>query len=190
MRLLGIVSVVLLVSCAARPQQVSPSDVPASKEDIQRVFAALHIRERQKLIVDTSRQQAKSMATDVLQKEFPEASKEEFSEMQGMINAMVDDIEKDYPLDAILQDMIPVYQRHLTKSDSEELITFYSSTTGQKLLRELPAVTSESMQISNSYLQPRMEAAIKNLRKKIDHMVEEDRKKKAATSSETKPAQK
>jgi len=62
-----------------------------------------------------------------------------------MMNEMVDDIDRDYPMDEILNDMVPIYQRHLTKSDSDELITFYSSPVGQKVLRDLPAITSEAM---------------------------------------------
>lgn len=32
--------------------------------------------------------------------------------------------------------MVTVYQKHFTKSDVEALIGFYSSPTGQKMLRE------------------------------------------------------
>jgi hypothetical protein len=58
------------------------------------------------------------------------------------------------------------------------------------MLRELPAITSEAMQVSSSYLQPRMEAAVSKLKEKVEHMVEEDRKRKDATSTETEPKKK
>ena len=90
----------------------------------------------------------------------------DLSQYQGMINEMINDIDKDYPVDAILNDLVPIYQRHLTKSDCDELVAFYSSPAGQKVLRELPAITSESMQVSTSYLQPRMEAAVRKLKEK------------------------
>ncbi len=134
--------------------------------------------------MDSSRKQAKAVAADILNKELPEASKEELTQMQGMINEMVDDIDRDYPMDAILNDMVPIYQRHLTKSDADELIAFYSSPVGQKVLRELPAITSEAMQVSTSYLQPRMEAAVGKLKEKVERMAEEDRKKKGTASKE------
>jgi hypothetical protein len=185
--LLGIVLGVLLTISSAWAQQVPSSDVPASKQDIERLLVALHVRERTQLIVENSRKQTKTLLSDILHKELPEASKEELSQLQGMIDEMVDDIDKDYPIDAILQDMVPVYQRHLMKSDSDELIAFYSSPVGQKVLRELPAITSEAMQVSTSHLQPRMEAAVSKLKAKIQRMVEEDQKKKDAPSTKTKP---
>jgi hypothetical protein len=188
--LLGVVFGVLLAVSATWAQQVTSSDVPASKQDIERLFVALHVRERQQLILENSHKQAKTMLNEILRKELPEASKEELSQMQKMIDEMIDDIDKDYPMDAILKDMVPIYQRHLTKSDSDQLIAFYSSPVGQRMLRELPAITSEAMQVSSSYLQPRMEAAVSKLKEKVEHMVEEDRKKKDATSTETEPKKK
>lgn len=182
--LLCVVFGLLFATSSAWTQQAVSGDPPASKEDIQKLFVALHVRERQQLIVENSQKQAKAIATDILHKELPEASKEELSQMQGMIDDMVDDIDKDYPMDAILQDMVPVYQRHLTKSDCDELIVFYSSPVGQKVLRELPAITSEAMQISTSHLQPRMEAAVSRLREKVERMAEEDLKKKGSASKE------
>jgi len=182
--LLCVVFGLLLAISSAWTQQAASGDPPASKEDIQKLFVALHVRERQQLIVDNSRKQAKALATDILNKELPKAGKEELTQMQGMINEMVDDIDRDYPMDAILNDMVPIYQRHLTKSDADELIAFYSSPVGQKVLRELPAITSEAMQVSTSYLRPRMEAAVGKLKEKVERMAEEDRKKKGAASKE------
>jgi hypothetical protein len=185
--LLGVVFGVLLAVSATRAQQVTSSDVPASKQDIERLFVALHVRERQQLILENSHKQAKAMLNEILRKELPEASQEELSQMQKMIDEMIDDIDKDYPMDAILKDMVPIYQRHLTKSDSDELIAFYSSPIGQKVLRELPAITTEAMQVSSAYLQPRMEAAVSKLKEKVERMAEEDRKKKDGNSTETEP---
>jgi hypothetical protein len=163
-------------------------DDPASKQDVERLMAAVHVRDRIKLIMESSRKQTKTMFDEILHKELPEATPDELVQMQGMIEDMIDDIEKDYPIDAVMQDMIPVYQRHLTRSDCEGIIAFYSSSLGQKVLRELPAVTSEAMQVSNSHLQPRMEAAITRLKDRVIHMAEEDQEKK--NTETTKPAPK
>jgi hypothetical protein len=42
--------------------------------------------------------------------------------------------------------MIPVYQKHFTQGDVNALIAFYSSPTGQKILNDMPAIMSDSMQ--------------------------------------------
>jgi uncharacterized protein len=72
---------------------------------------------------------------------------------------MTDTLLKSMDLDGMLNDMIPVYQRHLTKSDVAAMAAFYETPTGQKLLREQPAMTAEAMKA----VQPRMEKMLSNL---------------------------
>ncbi len=185
-RSLATVFAVLLTAAAVCAQQAPPVDPPASKQDIEKLMVALHTRERLQLSMEESRKQTKTMATQILRKELPESSEDELAEIQRMMDEMIDDIEKDYQFDAVLAEMVPIYQRHLTKSDSDQLIAFYSSPVGQKVLRELPAITSEAMQVWNSHLQPRLEAAIAKVKEKIEHIAEEDQKKKDATK-QSKP---
>lgn len=68
-------------------------------------------------------------------------------------NRLIDETWQDLPLDEMLQAMIPVYEKHFTKGDIDGLVAFYTSPTGQKLLKELPSVTAESMQASQGIVQ-------------------------------------
>src|ERR1041384_4908854 len=63
---------------------------------------------------------------------------------------------EDLPLDEMVEAMVPIYQRHLTRSDIEEVIRFYSSPVGQKLLREQPQMIQEGMQAGAQIEQQRM----------------------------------
>jgi hypothetical protein len=54
--------------------------------------------------------------------------------------------------------MIPIYQRHFSKTDVNSMTSFYSSPTGQKFLREMPAVMAESMQAMYPRIQRQIEA--------------------------------
>jgi hypothetical protein len=49
-------------------------------------------------------------------------------------------------MDEIMDAMVPVYQKHLTKGDIDNLVAFYSTPTGAKLLREMPTIMAEAMQ--------------------------------------------
>jgi hypothetical protein len=80
----------------------------------------------------------------------------------------------------VLQAMIPVYQKHLTKGDIDGLIAFYSTPTGQKVLKETPAMTSEAMQTSYGIAQKmmakvmdRVQSEIAQLQKSNDGSCEE-----------------
>ena len=54
---------------------------------------------------------------------------------------------KDMPIDEMIDAMVPIYQKHLTKEDLDAILSFYSSPVGQKLQREQPAMMQETMQV-------------------------------------------
>ena len=177
-RWLGVILVVVFTAAAGWTQEPTASDVPATKEDIEKLFVAMHLRERMEDIIQNTRKQTKLVLTDLVNKQADVLTPKEISQLQRMMDDMIDDVYKDYPLEAILQDMVPVYQKHLTESDVNQLIAIYGSPIGQKLLREVPAMTSEAMQVSYARLQPKMGEIVGKLRKKMEQMVEEDQKQK------------
>lgn len=171
-RTILICSISSLIAVASWAQQSSPAS-SASQADIEKLYVALHIRERTQFLLDDSRKRSKEFLTEFLLKQVPGAT-DKREQVQGMINEMLDGIYKDYSADAILKDMVPIYQRHLSTSDVEALVDFYSTPTGQKLLRELPAVLSESSQIVQSRLEPKLQEAATKLTERLTKMIEDD----------------
>jgi len=54
---------------------------------------------------------------------------------------------------------IPLYEKHFTENELDDLIAFYRTPTGQKAVKELPALMQEFVPISQSWalgLQPEM----------------------------------
>ncbi len=88
-------------------------------------------------------------------------------------DALADKIMKEFSVSDMLDDMIPVYQKHLTKSDVDEMIKFYSTPTGQKILREMPAMTAEGMQA----MQPRLHKQMDQITREIDQMMKDEKAK-------------
>ncbi len=84
------------------------------------------------------------------------------------MDRQAEDLIKNFPLDEMLKDMIPVYQRHFTKSEIDALIAFYSSPAGQKFLHEMPAVTAETMRVVYPRIQAEVDAALKRAEEKTD----------------------
>ena len=44
--------------------------------------------------------------------------------------------------------LVPIYKKHFTHEDIKELISFYESPIGMKMSKKTPAITQESMQLS------------------------------------------
>jgi hypothetical protein len=95
---------------------------------------------------------------------------------------MMDDTMKAFPWDEILQAMVPVYQKHLTKGDIDTIVAFYSAPTGQKLLKEMPAMMAESMQTMMPLLRKHMEAMKERMQEQVAQMLKESGVKPAEKS--------
>src|ERR1700692_1697055 len=85
----------------------------------------------------------------------------------------------------MLDDMIPIYQRHFSKTDIDVMSTFYATPTGQKMMREMPALTSESMQASYA----RMQKQIDTIQQKAEQIVKEDQEKPRSAPATPPPQQ-
>jgi len=117
----------------------------------------------------------KTMSRANLRKRHPEMSEQQIARM----DAISDEVLRSYPVEQMLDDMVPVYQKHLSKSDVDAMIGFYSSPTGQKILHEMSAMTTEAMEVAYGRMQKSMDSAMQ----RIEEMAKESSPpaKKAAT---------
>ena len=168
----------VVLAAAALAQQ---GDTPASKEDIQRLFEIMDLRQQMHSTMDSMTQQQADMLRESLKKRSPQITDAEIQRLDDAMHEMM----KEFPYTAMLNDMIPVYQKHLTKADVSAMTLFYSSKTGKKLLREMPAMTAESMQAAY----PTMQAHMEKVMKRIDEMANEDIDKKSTKPAPPQPKQ-
>ena len=89
----------------------------------------------------------------------------------------MDDMFKSFPWDEMLEAMVPVYQKHFTKGDIDAFVAFYSTPTGQKLLRELPAITAEAMQNMMPIIRKNVDTMSQRLQEEIAAMVKDTQMK-------------
>ena len=54
-------------------------------------------------------------------------------------------------LDDLVDMLVPVYSKHLTLEDLQEIIEFYHTPTGKKYAEKTPLITQESMQIGQQW---------------------------------------
>ena len=164
-RILGFALLLALSLSPAIAQQPSSEESPATKEDVEKLFATMHIREQMRNMMDLMAKQSKQMAQDSLRKKMPAMSQQELDR----ITSMVDQNMKGFDLDGMIDDMIPVYQHHLTKTNVAEMAKFYETPTGQKMLREQPQMTAEAMKA----VQPRMEKMVSDMMNEAEKMARE-----------------
>jgi uncharacterized protein len=147
--------------CAGAQTAVPVAPEAVSKEDVKKLFDVMASREQMAQMMQQLFTQMRTMNREQLKKKHPEVSDAELARR----DRESEDLIKNFPMDEMLNDMIPIYQRHFTKSDIAALIAFYSSPAGQKFLHETPAVTAETMRA----VYPRIEAAVDAAMKRAEN---------------------
>ena len=130
----------------------------------------MHMRDQMKLIMQQVTQQIRSLEHEQVKKRDSKVTDEDLAKL----DAISDDVMKSFSMDGLLDDMIPVYQKHLSKTDVDAMVAFYSTPTGQKILKEMPAMTTEGMQA----MQPRLRQMMDDASARIEKMIQEQMEKK------------
>jgi uncharacterized protein len=170
-RLLFVVALVLAFSwtCVA---QTDATDSPATKEDVERYLQVVNSHDMMKKMVGAMSQGMHQMLHEQYLKDKDNLPADYESKMKARMDGMFENM----PWDEIIQAMAAVYQKHLTKGDVDNLVAFYSSPTGAKLLREMPSIMAEAMQSTMPIMTKYMDTVKQTLLKETDVMIAESKK--------------
>ena len=164
MRLVLSACFVALSLGAGAQTTVSIAPDAASKEDVKKLFDVMASREQMSQLMQQVFAQMRKMNREEIKKRRPEITEADLTRM----DQQSEDLIKTFPLDEMLNDMIPIYQRHFSNSEIDALTAFYSSPPGQKFLHEMPAVTAETMRSVYPRIQAQVDAALKRAEEKSD----------------------
>jgi hypothetical protein len=160
-RQIRLAAVFLLAMVVMAPaQQPVSGDAPASKDDVMKLFAVMGNQAQVRTSLGMITKQMATMNREQLKQRNSAVTEEDLARM----DQEMEQFARNFPVDKLLDDMVPVYQKHLTKPDVDAMLTFYSSPTGQKLLREMPVIATESMQA----VYPRIQREIDAISKRMD----------------------
>jgi uncharacterized protein len=175
-RILLVVGMVFVISwtCVA---QTSTDDSPASKADVERYFQVINSHDMMKKLMGSMTQSMHPMMHEQYLKHKDELPPDYESKMTAMMNEML----ANMPMDEMMQAMIPAYQKHFTKGDIDNPVAFYSTPTGEKLLRDLPGIMADSMQDVMPIMTKYMDTVKQTLLKKTDAMIAESKKQPNAS---------
>jgi hypothetical protein len=168
---------VLSWSCIA---QTSAADSPATKEDVEKYLQVVHSHDMMKKMAVAMSQGMHQM----LHQQYLKHKDDLPADYESKMTARMDDMFENMPWDEMMQAMSPVYEKHFTKGDIDSLIAFYSSPTGEKMLREMPSIMTEAMQSMTPIMTKYMETVQQRLQKETDVMIAQSKK----ASSPTTPA--
>jgi uncharacterized protein len=164
MKRIVMVAALLLAMASVSFAQVNSSDTP-TREDINRFFDTMQLRTQMQTMMNTMMAQMKASVRQTLRKNMPGATPDEVARAEQLMDEM---LQEPIPLNEMLDAMIPVYQRHLTRSDIDAIVAFYSSPVGLKMIRDMPAMMSEGMEAVNEITQKHMDKLMARMRERMD----------------------
>jgi hypothetical protein len=157
-------AVILCLAClpvaAAFAQQ--PGD-PATKEDVQKLFDIQNSRKLFDSIMTAMKQQIPVMTKSAMSKQLSNATAEQTAQLNAFMDDSVEKMFQNMPFDELMAAAMPAYQHHFTHGEMQELIQFYSSPLGKKLLAEMPAIMTEYMQAATPVIQRWMKSQMADL---------------------------
>lgn len=137
-----------------------------TREEVLKFFEVMRIRTTMEQVRAAAEDQARTSLRDMVSDELPGATPAQIAELQGMVDKMIG----AYTIDNTIEDLVPIYQKHLTKSDLETTTAFFSSPVGQKYLDQEPVITGEALRVVNAKTGAQVAASMNAIYKRLDEM--------------------
>jgi uncharacterized protein len=153
--------------------QVVPEDQRASRDEVEQFFTAMRLRKNMEMVFQAMREQMKGMSHKMMSDKLSTLTPEQQKKFQEAMQGSMDDVMDAMRFEDLISDMIPVYQRYLTREDLQGVIAFYSSPVGQRLLDKTPAMTTEAMKISMERMEKMMPEIMAKMQKRMDEIIKE-----------------
>ena len=140
----------------------------ASAEQVRKLLDMLQIRDNLQITLDAMKNQMQRGSEAMLREKVAQPTPDQLKEVDKIVEQEFATIT----MDDLIRDVVPVYQRHLTKSDVDALLAFYSSPVGQKLRREEPAMMRESMEATSAGQREKMEDLLARVEVRLQQFIE------------------
>jgi hypothetical protein len=164
MKTLSLLLVCMFLATVCVAQQ-SPADRPPTKQEIAKYFEIMHVREGMKSILESVAKETKQLIHEQLKREAPNGIPEFNAQVDAML--ALDGATENQLVEEMLTNIVPVYQKHFAKGDLAALLAFYDTPRGQRLRREVPTVTQESMQATQVFMQRKTNAIMQQVHEQI-----------------------
>jgi uncharacterized protein len=77
-----------------------------------------------------------------------------------------DEFQKEMNPDALIELVVPIYDKHLSHADIKELIKFYETPVGKRMVKALPVIMKDSMAAGQKWGEDIAKRAVKRMKEK------------------------
>jgi len=159
---------------AAPARVISPAEKP-SREQLITLFGVMRIRaqmeEMLKMVPAALEQQLESEQDSVEISLMPmggELTADQKAARDRVTKKYLAQTGSVYPVDEMLNDMVAVYQRYLSRDDVDGILAFYRSLPGQHILDAQPLMAQEVMPMVTKKMESRTKDLVNRYRKELN----------------------
>jgi hypothetical protein len=171
---------VLVLALSAPLSFAQSADTP-SRDEVLKLMDVLGSRKQMKSAMDGMGDVMSRGMLDEMRKKAPNATPEQEKMMSEFIAGIRQDILSVMNQDEMLELIIPVYQKHLTRQEVKMVTDFYSSPAGQAFVQKMPIVLNEAMQVGGDYGRSRQGELNKLLQTRLAEFEAKVKEQKSAT---------
>lgn len=157
---------------------VIPEDQRATDEQLNRLFEVMRVKQQMAAATQAMPQIVKQQFQQQMQeleKDHPELASlndEQREAMGKVMQKFMGQAMTLYGTDEMMADMRALYQKHLSRSDVEATIAFYSTPAGQHVLDMVPAMMQEFLPNVMAKMQTRMRPLILEMTKELTELAQ------------------
>ena len=140
--------VILFTACSPAVAQTQID--AATRQDVEDMLQLPGMRNSMQTMVSVLASHRASSAAERYKQQHPSATPEELQKVATAVAECFQQLFKAIPPDELIDALIPIYQRYLTHSDIKAMNEFYSTPTGQNLLKDSPAMMAEGIQAGHA----------------------------------------
>jgi hypothetical protein len=163
----------LLLLSLGLAQMQAPVDAPPTKDQVMKFLEVTQARSRVEQLWEGMRKQGRLGAETAFKQQIPDATPEQLAR----VDAISDSIFQDFSADEMIDAVVPIYQKHLSKADIDSILAFYDSSAGKKLLKEMPAIMAESMEAGGKIGQKKISDISARIEEQMKAMIAEEQSK-------------
>ena len=176
------------VPAATAAASIVPEDQQPTDTQLNRLFEVMRVKDQMasmaKMMPQFMQQQMNAQLKQ-MEQDHPEMSKMTPPQQKAFSDAIGKFMQKAmtlYTTDDMLADMKGIYKKYLSQSDVENIITFYSSSSGQRILAMVPVIMQEYMPLVMHKTEERMKPMMQELQLELAQIIA----KPASTPAEPK----
>jgi len=154
-----------------------PVDQQPTTEQLNKLFEVMKVRTQLATITKMMPQMLQQQLTTQfkeMQKDHPEMGsmtddqQKAASEIMGRYMGRVMNL---YTADEMVSDMGAIYQKHLSASDVDATIAYYSSPAGEHMLELVPVIMQEFLPIVTTRIQERIKPVLEQMTKEMEGVI-------------------